>query len=544
MQAPYSRTLADLACEQAERYPDTIAVISGERRVTYRELRDRCLRVAAAFAGSGIGRGDRVGLLIGNELEWIEACMGASALGALVIPFSTWSKRRELDFLLRDSEVRMLVTQDRFGDEDYLAGLRALIPATAATPPGRWHSDAYRTLDGIVVVGDGVLAGAIGWHDWLHRGAPSAQLPAPGEGAQAYDPALVLYTSGSSATPKAVPLRHGAMIENGFNIGERQGLQPGEPVLLAPPLFWSYGSANAMCATFTHGATLVLQSRFDPAEAIDLIERHRCRSIYTLPSITTAIVTHPSFRPERTRSLRTGLTIGSPQDIAIVAETLGANEVCNIYGQTESYGNCAVTWHHWPLERRKRVQGPPLPGVSVRIVGTEDGRPLARGEVGAIEVKGYLTPGYQGASAEHNPSAFTADGYFRTGDLGLLTEQGDVQFVGRDTEMIKRGGINIAPAEVEEVLQQHPAVARAGVAGAPDAERGEIIVAFVVPKPGARIDGDELRRHCRALAASYKTPDRIELCDVLPATPTGKLLRRELKNMAADIVAAKATIES
>ena len=499
--------------------------------------------MAGAFADSGVRRGDRIGLLISNQLAWIEACLGASALGALVIPFSTWSKRRELDFLLRDSGVRMLVTQDHFGEQDYLADLRTLIPEACNNPPGQWRSDAYPALEQIIVLGEDGLAGAVGWRDWLAQNRALDALPVPGEGAQPQDPALVLYTSGSSANPKAVPLCHGAMIENGFNIGERQGLQPGEPVLLAPPLFWSYGSANALCATFTHGATLVLQSRFDPAEAIDLIERHRCRSIYTLPSITSAIVTHPTFRPERTRSLRTGLTIGSPQEIAMAAEVLGAREICNIYGQTESYGNCAVTWHHWPLERRKRLQGPPLPGVTIRIVGVESGMPVPAGEVGRIEVNGKLTPGYDGASAEHNASAFTPDGFFRTGDLGLLTAEGDLQFVGRDTEMIKRGGINIAPAEVEELLQQHPAVARAGVAGAPDPERGEIIVAFVVPAPGTEVTGEELRRHCRGLGASYKTPDRIELCAALPATATGKLLRRELKQMAAAL-AVQATAKA
>jgi fatty-acyl-CoA synthase len=481
-------------------------VISGERRVNYRELHERSQCVATAFAACGIRRGDRIGLLMGNQLEWLEACLGAGMLGALVIPFSTWSKQRELDFLLRDSRVRMLVTVDRFGEQDYLADLAALIPEATAGAPGDWHSNVYPDLEQIVVVGENGLAGASHWSP--KQGAEPSVCSGLDKGAQMDDPALILYTSGSSAHPKAVPLHHGSMIENGFNIGERQGLQPGEPVLLAPPLFWSYGSANAMCATFTHGATLVLQARFDPAEAIDLIERHRCRSIYTLPSITSAIVTHPAFRPERTQSLRTGLTIGSPNDVSMAAEVLGAREICNVYGQTESYGNCAVTWHHWPLERRKRVHGPPLPGVTIRIVSPDDGRALPAGSVGYIEVSGYLTPGYVGASAGQNEDAFTADGFFRTGDLGLITAEGDVQFIGRDTEMIKRGGINIAPAEVEDVLQQHPAIARAGVAGAADPTRGEVIVAFVVPFPGVAISEEMLRQHCRRLAIASRCANR------------------------------------
>lgn len=533
---PSSRTLAALVAELAERHPGATAIIADERRATYAELAERTLRTAGALRACGIGRGDRVGVLLGNELEWIDLCLGCSALGAVLVPFSTWSRRRELAFLLRDGDVRMLVAADVSGGHDYVADIASLVPEAVGRIPGEWRSDAFPRLERIAFVGKRPLPGAESWSELAWRASPLAGLPAGDRGASPADPAFLLYTSGSSATPKAVPLHHGALIENGYNIGERQGLRLGDRVLLAPPLFWSYGSANALPAALTHAAILVLQSRFEPGEAIDLIERHGCTAIYTLPSITAAIVAHPSFAPERVRTLRTGLTIGSPREVATAAVVLGASEICNVYGQTESYGNCAVTWHDWPIERRQRVQGPPLPGVTVRIVD-ERGEALPAGQIGQIEVRGYITPGYAGASAEHNPTAFTADGFFRTGDLGALTTEGDVQFVGRDNEMIKRSGINVAPAEVEEILRQHPGVSRVGVAGAPDPSRGEIIVAFVVPAESAPITSEELRAHCRGNAASYKTPDRIELCQSLPFTTTGKLLRRELKRMAEALVA-------
>ena len=281
-----------------------------------------------------------------------------------------------------------------------------------------------------------------------------------------------------------MPLSHGGIIENGFNIGERQGYRPDDRVLLAPPLFWSYGSANAMSATLTHGAALVLQGRFEPGEAIDLIERHRCTALYTLPAITSAIVSHPAFRPERVRSLRTGLTIGAPQDVVAAATVLGAAEICNVYGQTESYGNCCVTPHDWPLERRAACQGPPLPGVEIRIVDAETGAELPRGDEGMIEVRGYVTRGYIGSSASQTADAITADGFFRTGDMGRLLPDGSMSFSGRVTEMIKKSGINISPAEVEDVLMRHATVALAAVVGVPDATQGELLAAFVVPKPG------------------------------------------------------------
>jgi fatty-acyl-CoA synthase len=285
----------------------------------------------------------------------------------------------------------------------------------------------------------------------------------------------------------------------------------------------------------------VLQGRFDPGEWLGLIERHRCTAVYTLPSITGAALRHPDFRPERVRSLRTGLMIGSPEEVRIAAEELGARQICNIYGSTEIYGNCCVTPCDWPLDRRMHSQGPPLPGVTLRIVDPEGGRVLRSGETGAVEVAGYVTPGYAGASAAHNAAAFTPDGHFRTGDLGLVDNSGAFQFAARDTDIIKRAGINVSPAEIESLLLQYPGVAQAAVVGAAAGERGEAIVAFVVPLPGAEIDGDALREHCRTRASSYKVPDHIEIRATLPVTETGKLFRRALKEEAQALIGKTAS---
>jgi fatty-acyl-CoA synthase len=529
MNAPFSRTLADLLFEQAERYPDRPAVISGEHTISYAELAQRAGRIAGGLRGLGIDRGDRVGLLINNRLEWLEAFFGATILGTVVVAFSTWSRRDELAWLLEDSDVRILIALDRFGDQHFEADLRALIPEAKAGAP--WKSASYPRLRDVVLLGEGTQ-GAFRSYTDLATAKPIGPLP-PGEGPSAADDAIAIYTSGSSSRPKSVPLTQYGIIENGFNIGERQGYRPAERVLLAPPLFWSFGCANAMSAVLTHGATLVLQPRFDAGEAISLIERHGCTALYTLPSITAAIVSHPSFRPERVRTLRTGLTIGSPQDVITAATVLGARELCNVYGQTESYGNCCVTPHDWPLDKRATCQGPPLPGVQIRIVHPETGTALPAGQVGLIEVRGYIMRGYLGSSASQNEAALTPDGFFRTGDSGHLTEAGDLVFAGRVSEMIKKGGINISPAEVEDVLMRHPAVALVGVVGVPDRQQGELLAAFIVPKSGHAPTADELLAHCRSVASRYKVPDFIEIRDTLPVTATGKMMRRDLKQMAA-----------
>ena len=499
---PYSRSLADLVVEQAERYGSHPAVIAGDRVLSYAELADRAARVAGALRARAIGRGDTVGLLVNNRAEWVEAFFGVMIAGATVAAFSTWSTQDELDWLIADSGICLLIAVDRFADNDYAAYAPAL------------------------AVRETVLLSAF---ETLTVGPPAPRLDTDGS-----DVAILISTSGSSSRPKSVPLTHRGIIENGFNIGERQGYTPDDRVLLAPPLFWSYGSANAMAAVLTHGATLVLQGKFEPGEAIALIEQHRCTALYTLPSITNAIVSHPSFSRGRVRSLRTGVTIGAPQDILTAAQVLGAAEICNVYGQTESYGNCAVTPHDWPLERRAACQGPPLPGVTIRIVDG-DGMVLPAGQEGLIEVQGYVMLGYTGASADQTAAVTTPDGFFRTGDMGRLLEDGAVSFSGRISEMIKKGGINISPAEVEDVLMRHADVALAGVVGVPDALQGELLAAFVVTKSGAVVTAAQLAAHCRALASRYKVPDFIEIRSELPVTVTGKLMRRELKTMAAGL---------
>lgn len=514
---PHSRTLPGVLAEMAGVHPQHPAVIADQAIMTYAGLASRADRVAKAMLAQGVKAGDRVGVLMSNCVEWLEIAFGAQAVGATLVPISTWSKPREIGFILADAGVRTLFAVAGFAREDFIASVATVIAETGLV------------LDHRILVGEGEAPAP--WRRYedvlQHAGAgPVEHAAKPG------DDALILYTSGSTSTPKAVRLAHGGLIENGFAIGERMGLTAQDRVHVSVPLFWAYGSANALPAILTHGATMVLQDRFEPAAALALIEQHGCTAIYTLPPMTAAMIAEPAFAPARTASLRTGLTTGTPQDIISTATGLGAAQICNIYGSSETYGNCCVTPAEWPLDRRAHCQGPPLPGVSVRIIDAASTVPVAAGEQGLIEVAGYLMPGYGGKSAALNADVFTADGWYRTGDIGFLTDAGELVFCGRHSEMIKRAGINVSPAEVEDVLLQHPLVAQAGVVGVPDARRGEIIVATVVPIAGASPTAADLIEHCRALASTYKAPDLILFRTGLPTTVTGKLMRNALKDDA------------
>jgi fatty-acyl-CoA synthase len=511
--------------ESARVRGERVAIIDRGRHFTYREL-DREIDLAAgAWSRVGIGPGSVVGLLCTNRAEWISAAVGAMRLGARVAAFHTFARAWDLAELIEHSQCEALLCLDHFRSRDFVATLSEVIPELSRVD---WRSQRLPALRELIVLGESELPpGARRWSS-LCRPSPapeSARSRVAAVGSE--EIAFVLYTSGSSARPKAVPLRHDDLLENGFQIGERMALQSQDRVLCSVPLFWSYGASNALPATFTHGAALVLQEAFEPAQAVALIEEHQVTAVYTLPHMTSAMLASPGFAAPRTRSLRTGLTLGSPEDVRRAAVELAAPRICNIYGQTETYGNCCVTPARWPLADRATSQGPPLPGVQLRVQHPNTRRCAAPGEVGELEVRGRVVPGYLNGPAEAD-QVFTSDGWYRTGDLGTLDPHGSLRFSARASEMIKVGGINVAPSEVEQWLMRHEAVAAAAATGVADPELGQIVVAFVVSLPGHHPEEHALRDWCGERIAAFKVPARIHIVPDLPSTATGKLARRAL----------------
>jgi fatty-acyl-CoA synthase len=315
-------------------------------------------------------------------------------------------------------------------------------------------------------------------------------------------------------------------------------LTPADRVWLAVPLFWSFGSANALPAILTHGGTLVLQESFEPGEALELLDGQRCSVYYGMANMARAMLEHPDRSRRSLATMRTGLTIGLPEDLAMTMEAVNARHLCNVYGATETYGNCAVTDADDPLEIRLTTQGRPLPGMQIRVVEPESDRVLPPNEIGELRVKGWVTPEYY-RDAEQTRAAFDADGYFVTGDLGALGDDGRVRFRGRLKEMIKTGGINVAPLEVEAVLLSHPAVKQAYVVGLADRGKGEVAAAAIELHQGTSTSVEALTAFCRERLASYKVPARIVFrkADEFPRTPTGKVqkprLREELERLCA-----------
>jgi fatty-acyl-CoA synthase len=526
MDMPRSRTLPDLLDEMAARYPGGEFVVGGDTRLTYEAFRQRAEELARGLLALGVRPGDRVALLMSNRPEWLLADFAVAMLGATLVPLSTWSRARELEYVLNHCEASTLLAMDRVLGQDFLAMLGGIGPARlprlarvvhlGGRPEPLAAFGEVRRFEELPDMGARVARGEL---EAARRTVTPDGVP------------YILYTSGTTSTPKGVRLQHRGLVENMFSIGERQHLGPGDRMWMAISLFWAFGCENALLAVMTHGGCIVLQEHFDAGQALDLIERERCSVYYGTPNIALALWEHPARARHDLSSLRTGAAIGSPQSMQMVME-LGAGQICNVYGLTECYGNCAVTDAADPVEVRLHTQGRPLPGMELRIVHPETRRPLPPGEVGEILIRGYLTPGYE-KDPERNAAAFDAEGFFLTGDLGLLDDDGRLRFRGRIKEMVKTGGINVAPLEVEEVLLGHPAVEQVYVVGLPDPRREEVLAAVVVVKDGHEAGPDELRAFCRERLASFKMPRSFRFVKRgdLPLTASGKVQKHRLREI-------------
>ena len=515
---PASRTIPDLIDELARRFPEREALVGSGQRYTYRQLRAEVRRVARALLALGVVRGDKVAILMGNRPEWIVADLAITTLGGVMVGVNTWATARELEYVLAHSDTKILITAERFLKHDYRVMLHALEPQRVPL------------LGRIVCLADHLPERWIRYADLTELAArvPEAAIDAAQRAVAPADVAYLLYTSGSTSTPKGVQLQHAALIANMWQIGERQRVTERDRLWLAVSLFWGLGCENALFNLLTHGGCVVLQEHFDAGAALELIERERCTLFYGTPNMGQALYEHPDRAKRDLSSLRGGATIGTPEQIQRVVD-LGAREICNIYGLTETYGNSNVTDAADPLEKRLTTVGRPLAGVDQRIVDPETGRRLPLGEVGEIRVKGYVTVGYY-KDPERTAESFDEHGYFKTGDLGWVDADDSLHFRGRLKEMVKTGGINVAPVEVEEVLMTHPGVQLAFVTGVPDPARDEVLAAVIVRKPGATLSEEALCAFCREALAAYKVPRLIRFAveRELPLTTTGKVQKNRL----------------
>lgn len=529
---PVSDTLGNLLDELAAQHPEKEAIVFGRQRITYKNLQDKANTLACSLIDLGVKPGDRVALLAPNRPEWIIATFAIAKIGAITSAISTFSTPTELSWTLKNCSAVALITVSSFKGNNFLKAIKNLSQKNSKENSSDLNIDALPNLKVLISLDKATDDYAIQWDDCMaySKNISAAILQRRQEKVSKNDLCYILYTSGSTAEPKGVTLAHGNVIANGYDIGRRQNLSDQDILWFAIPLFWSFGSANALPAIMTHGGSIVLQESFEPAAAIELIEKERCTVFYGMVNMARSIRESDGWSLEKLKSMRTGLTIGLPEDIQMIIDTMSTSELCNVYGSTETYGNASVCSSTDPIDLRLKSQGLPLPGMKIRMVDPKTKVPLPSGEIGEITVAGYVTPGYFNAP-ELTAQTFDKDGYFLTGDLGIIGKDGRVYFKGRLKEIIKTGGVNVSPLEVEGIILKHPNVKQAFVLGVPHKQKTEAVTAVVELKTISKTNPAEIIDFCRNKLASYKVPLSlfIRTNNELPRTATGKINKPALR---------------
>jgi fatty-acyl-CoA synthase len=526
---PAARTLAGVVAEQAIRTPGRPAILHDDETISYAELVARTERAARALLAVGIVPGDRIGVLLGNDPDWVMLALAASRLGVTFVPLNTWYKQTELAWTLTHCALKLVVAAPRFIKTDYIDLFRKVVPEALGAAIGGVASPAFPELKTLVFTGDAPGLASLDDLLKLGDGVPATALDAvvsdPGK------PAFVLYTSGSTADPKGVMLAHRGVVENGFELGLRRGITGEDRVWLGTPLFYGLGATNALPATFTRGATLVLQGHFEAGRAIEVVHRTQATVYYGTGNMTRAMLDHPDYTRAKVGSLEKGNagTVAEYKRMTLVE--MGISGAVPAYGLTETYGNATVGWPDDPLEAKLETSGTPLAGMEMRIVDPVSRRDLKRGETGLVLIRGHTTTGYLDNPVE-TAKAIDADGFFDTGDLGFFDADGRFHFHARLKEVIKSGGINVSPVEVEQLIAGHPDVRDAYVVGVAHPVRGELVVAFV--DATVEMAGSDVQAYVKERAASFKVPHHVFFRheERLPRLASGKVAKHKLAEEA------------
>lgn len=489
--------LDSLLARSAAEHPDRVALRMDDLVLTYAQLREAARRMSTLLASAGVEPGDRVGIMLPNVPAFPIAFYGALAAGAITVPMNPLLKSREVGYYLGDSGARVVLA---------------------------WHTAAAEAAKGAADAGaQAIQVETADMADLLDGLAPAEV----NSGRQGENDAVILYTSGTTGTPKGAELTHAGLVRNA-ELTARNLLKnrPDDVMMGCLPLFHVFGLTCGLNATVAAAGTLTLLPRFEAAKALEIIKRDAVTIFEGVPTMYAAMLHHPEADPTQTVSLRVCVSGGASMPVEILRgfeEKFGC-VILEGYGLSET--SPVASFNHPDKVRKPGSIGTPIEGVQMRLVD-DNGQEVADGEIGEIAIRGHnVMKGYWG-KPEATAEAIT-DGWFHTGDMARVDEDGYYYIVDRKKDLIIRGGYNVYPREIEEVLHEHPAVAEVAVIGMPHAELGEEVGAAVALKPGATATPEELRTFARDKVAAYKYPRRVWLVDSLPKGPTGKILRREV----------------
>jgi acyl-CoA synthetase (AMP-forming)/AMP-acid ligase II len=506
--------------------------VADGRRLTYEEAERRSARMARALLEVGVGKGTRVGLCFPNGVDWVLAWLATSRIGAVAVPINTFFQAREMGWILRHSDVSILLTAARFLGHDYLAQLEEAAPELRGARAGRLRSPALPFLREVFAWGgcerSWATAGETLEEGPTDESLDDAFLRAVEAQVSPADPLIVLYSSGSTADPKGAVHAHGSVIRHSFHLAQLRGIRGDDRAWSPMPFFWVGGFVFALLGTLHRGACLLTEAAFDPGRTLEMMERERATAAVGWPHFGKALVEHPDFARRDLSSLRAGnIPNLLPPEVCPADPELRPNGL----GMTETCGPHTYTGEGALPEEQRGAFGAAVAGVEHRIVDPETGAVLEAGKSGEICVRGRSL--MLGLHKLERDRVFDHDGFYHTGDVGYFTQNGVLYFQGRRGEMIKSGGANVTPSEVESVIAGFPEVKEAFVVGVSDPQRGENVAAAVVLEPGAALAPEEIRARTKAQLAAYKVPRHVLVAahDELPFTATGKIDKRRLREL-------------
>lgn len=542
MAAPWVEglTIGTVLRETARRFGPREATVFPQAgvRMAWGEFDQAVDRIARGLLALGFRPGDHFGVWSTNWPEWVLLQFATARIGVVLVTINPAYRAAELEYALAQSEVRGLALIERFKSSHYFEMLRQVCPELDASRPGELTSAKCPHLQWVVRMHGSEHPGMLPWQELETAGQriPQSRLEEVERRPEPGDPVNLQYTSGTTGIPKGVLLSHRNLLLNAFFVGQAQRLDERDRICIAVPLYHCFGCVlGTMCAAI-HGPAMVFPKESYDAEAtLAAMESERCTVIYGVPSMFIAELEHPSFPRRDTSSLRTGIMSGSPCPIELmkrVVKEMGVREIIIVYGQTEASPLITMTRTDDPVEKRVGTVGRPLPGVEVKIVDLWTGQEVPDGQPGELCCRGHdVMLGYYNLP-EATAKAIDPEGWLHTGDLGLRQPDGYFRITGRIKETIIRGGENIAPREIEELLYQHPKVEQVAVVGVPDRKYGEEALAWIKLRAGEEATEAEFREFCRAHLAHFKTPKYIQFVDRFPTTVTGKVQKYKIRAQA------------
>lgn len=535
-------TLGGVLDDLSKNNPNGWAVRYTDRNYfrTWKELNDEADLIARGMMSLGVKKGDHVAIWATNTPEWILTLFAAAKIGAVLVTVNTNFKIFELEYLLRQSDTKLLVMIGGFKNNDYVATVNELLPELKTTS-GEIESEHLPFLKRVVFAGKETPEGMLNFEDLKILGGdfPVEIYEENKKTLNTHDVVNMQYTSGTTGFPKGVMLTHYNILNNGKTIGDGMKFTKNDKLCITVPFFHCFGLVLAMMACITHGTTMVPVERYSPVPVMNAISVEKCTAVHGVPTMFIAMLEHAQFNNFDFSSLRTGIMAGSPCPIEVmkkVIDKMNMREIVIVFGQTEASPGCTMTTTYDSIDKRVNTVGRAFPGVECKIIDPESGEELPINTPGEFCARGYnIMKGYY-KMPEATAQAIDKDGWLHTGDLCTVDEDGYYKVVGRIKDMIIRGGENIYPKEIEECLYTCDKVSDVQVIGVPSEAYGEEVMACVILKEGEEMTEEEVKEFVGARMAKHKVPRYVRFVDSFPTNAAGKIQKFKMREEAIEIL--------